>query len=92
MWQTRSRPACGCRQRQQGITQGDHRGDCSQARISGITLFDGDQVMKGDALNFASAFLEHAAKHEKFVKDEQAICARFGLDPAAGEVIRMRNS
>ena len=48
--------------------------------------------MKGDALNFASAFLEHAAEHEEFIKDEDAICARFGLDPAPGEVIRMRNS
>ena len=59
--------------------------------IPGTTLFDGTQARKGYALNRMCYSFNEAANREAFVRDEDAYCAAFGLDPAQREAIRSRN-
>ncbi len=59
--------------------------------IPGTTLFDGDQARKGYALNKMCYSFNDAANRQAFVDDEDAYCARFGLNEQQREAIRNRN-
>jgi len=59
--------------------------------IPGTTLFDGRQAQKGYALNKMCYSFNDAAHREAFVQDEDAYCARYGLNPEQREAIRQRN-
>ncbi len=63
----------------------------AKPKIPGTTLFDGDQAIKGLALNRMCFSFNDAAARDEFLKDEDAYCAKFGLDPAQREAIRKRN-
>ena len=59
--------------------------------IPGTVIFDGAQAMKGYALNKMCYSFNDAANREAFVADEDAYCARYGLNPQQREAIRARN-
>ena len=59
--------------------------------IPGTTIFDGAQARKGYALNKMCYSFNSAACRDEFLKDEDAYCARFGLDDRQREAIRSRN-
>jgi len=59
--------------------------------IPGTTLFDGRQAMKGYALNKMCYSFNSAANRTDFQRDEEAYCAKYGLDAAQREAIRSRN-
>ena len=59
--------------------------------IPGTTLFDGQQAIKGYALNKMCFSFNDAANREAFVQDEEAYCTRYGLNEAQREAIRARN-
>ncbi len=59
--------------------------------IPGTTLFDGTQARKGYALNKMCFSFNEAANREAFVRDEDAYCARYGLNAEQREAIRSRN-
>jgi protocatechuate 4,5-dioxygenase alpha chain len=63
----------------------------AKPKIPGTTLFDGDQAIKGYALNRMCFSFNEAAARAEFQKDEDAYCAKFGLDDAQREAIRKRN-
>ena len=58
--------------------------------IPGTTLFDGDQARKGYALNKMCYSFNDAANREAFKQDEDAYCARYGLNAQQREAIRNR--
>lgn len=59
--------------------------------IPGTTLFDGAAAMKGYALNKMCYSFNAAANREAFKRDEDAYCARYGLNEAQREAVRRRN-
>ncbi len=59
--------------------------------IPGTTLFDGRMARKGYALNKMCFSFNEAANREAFVRDEDAYCARYGLNAQQREAIRARN-
>lgn len=59
--------------------------------VSGTTLFDGAQAMKGYALNRMCYSFNSASNREEFKHDEDAYCARYGLNAEQREAIRRRN-
>jgi protocatechuate 4,5-dioxygenase alpha chain len=59
--------------------------------IPGTYAFDGAAAMKGYALNKMCYSFNHAANREEFVKDEDAYCAKYRLNPEQREAIRQRN-
>jgi protocatechuate 4,5-dioxygenase alpha chain len=59
--------------------------------IPGTTIFDGEQAQKGYALNKMCMSFNDAANRAAFLRDEDAYCARYGLDSAQREAIRHRN-
>ena len=59
--------------------------------IPGTTLFDGEQAIKGYALNKMCYSFNEAANREAFVQDEDAYCTRYGLNEQQREAIRARN-
>ena len=59
--------------------------------IPGTTLFDSVQARKGYALNKMCYSFNDAANRAEFLRDEDAYCARFGLNPQQREAIRKRN-
>ena len=61
------------------------------APIPGTTLFDGDQARKGYALNKMCFSFNEAVNREAFKRDEDAYCARYGLNEPQREAIRQRN-
>lgn len=60
-------------------------------QIPGTTLFDGAQARKGYALNKMCYSFNSADNRAAFSADEDAYCARYGLDAAQREAIRSRN-
>jgi len=62
-----------------------------QAQIPGTTLFDGAQARKGYALNRMCYSFNDASNREAFVRDEEAYCARYGLNDEQRQAIRERN-
>ena len=59
--------------------------------IPGTTLFDGVQARKGYALNKMCFSFNEAANRQAFLRDEDAYCARFGLDAEQREAVRQRD-
>ena len=59
--------------------------------IPGTVIFDGEQARKGYALNAMCYSFNDAANREAFVRDEDAYCAKYGLNAAQREAIRARN-
>jgi protocatechuate 4,5-dioxygenase alpha chain len=59
--------------------------------IPGTTLFDGAQAIKGYALNKMCYSFNSAANREEFKRDEDAYCARYGLNAEQRAAIRRRN-
>jgi protocatechuate 4,5-dioxygenase alpha chain len=63
----------------------------SRPAIPGTTLFDGAQARKGYALNKMCYSFNDEANREAFLRDEDAYCARYGLNAQQREAIRNRN-
>lgn len=61
------------------------------APIPGTTLFDGAQARKGYALNKMCFSFNEAGNREAFMRDEDAYCARYGLNDQQREAVRNRN-
>lgn len=59
--------------------------------IPGTTPFDGDQARKGYALNKMCYSFNQADNRKAFVADEDAYCAKYGLNEQQREAIRARN-
>jgi protocatechuate 4,5-dioxygenase alpha chain len=59
--------------------------------IPGTTLFDGTQAQKGYALNKMCYSFNAAENRAQFLKDEDAYCAKYGLNEAQRSAIRSRN-
>jgi protocatechuate 4,5-dioxygenase alpha chain len=66
-------------------------GDAMAQTIPGTTLFDGAQARKGYALNKMCFSFNDAAHRAAFLQDEDAYCARYGLDDAQRRAIRERD-
>ena len=63
----------------------------ARAEIPGTVIFDGAQAMKGYALNKMCYSFNEAANREAFLADEDAYCARYGLNAQQRDAIRSRN-
>ncbi len=59
--------------------------------IPGTTVFDGEQARKGYALNRMCYSFNSAENRAAFLQDEEAYCARFGLDAQQRQAVRNRN-
>jgi len=59
--------------------------------IEGTTPFDGAQARKGYALNKMCYSFNDKANRDAFQRDEDAYCARYGLNAEQREAIRSRN-
>jgi len=59
--------------------------------IPGTIMFDGTQAQKGLALNRMCFSFNSAENRAAFVRDEDAYCARYGLNEPQREAIRARN-
>ena len=59
--------------------------------IPGTTMFDGAQAQKGYALNKMCYSFNAAENREAFLRDEDAYCAKFGLNDAQRAAVRHRN-
>jgi len=59
--------------------------------VPGTTIFDGEQARKGYALNKMCYSFNDARNRQDFVADEDAYCARYGLNAQQREAIRNRN-
>ena len=59
--------------------------------IPGTVIFDSEQARKGYALNRMCYSFNDAANRDAFVKDEDAYCARYGLNDQQRDAIRQRN-
>ncbi len=62
-----------------------------QDDIPGTPLFDGRAARRGYALNRMCYSFNEAANRAAFLADEEAYCARYGLDAAQREAIRRRD-
>jgi protocatechuate 4,5-dioxygenase alpha chain len=62
-----------------------------EAPIPGTYIFDGKAAMKGYALNKMCYSLNTAENREAFLKDEDAYCAKYGLNAEQRKAIRERN-
>ncbi len=63
----------------------------TKPKIPGTVIFDGEQAMKGYALNKMCFSFNDAANRQAFLDDEDAYCARYGLNTQQREAIRARN-
>lgn len=61
------------------------------APIPGTYMFDGAAAMKGYNLNKMCYSFNNAANREAFLRDEDAYCAAYNLNPEQREAIRQRN-
>ncbi len=59
--------------------------------IPGTTLFGGDEAQKGIALNRMCFSFNSAENRTAFLKDEDAYCAKFGLNAEQRQAVRERN-
>jgi protocatechuate 4,5-dioxygenase alpha chain len=57
----------------------------------GITIFDGAQAQLGYALNKMFMSFNDAANRAEFLRDEDAYCARYGLNERQCDAIRRRD-
>ena len=63
----------------------------TRPEITGTVIFDAAQAMKGYALNKMCFSFNEAANRQAFLADEDAYCARYGLNDAQRDAIRSRN-
>jgi protocatechuate 4,5-dioxygenase alpha chain len=68
-----------------------HHHDLHHHDIPGTVIFDGEQAQKGYALNKMCYSFNGKAARDEFTKDEDAYCARYGLNEAQRAAIRSRN-
>lgn len=59
--------------------------------IEGTILFDGEMAHKGYGLNKMCYSFNSAEAREEFKQDEQAYCARFGLNEAQSRAVADRD-
>jgi protocatechuate 4,5-dioxygenase alpha chain len=59
--------------------------------IPGTYIFDGAAALRGYALNKMCYSFNDAANRAAFVADEDAYCAKFGLDTEQRDAIRRRD-
>ncbi len=59
--------------------------------IPGTMLFDGEEAQKGFALNRMCFSFNSAENRAAFLKDEDAYCAKFGLNAEQRAAVRERN-
>jgi len=59
--------------------------------VAGTTIFTGTEARKGYALNKMCYSFNHAENRAAFKQDEDAYCARYGLNAQQREAIRRRN-
>ena len=59
--------------------------------IPGTTIFDGAEAQKGYALNKMCMSFNDAANRAEFLRDEDAYCARYGLNEQQREAVRHRD-
>ena len=59
--------------------------------IPGTTIFDGAQARKGYALNKMCFSFNSAENRAEFQRDEDAYCAKYGLNAEQRAAIRNRN-
>ncbi len=59
--------------------------------VPGTIIFDGEQARKGYALNKMCYSFNDAANRKAFVADEDAYCAKFGLNVQQRAAIKNRN-
>jgi protocatechuate 4,5-dioxygenase alpha chain len=59
--------------------------------IPGTTLHDGEQALKGYALNKMCFSFNDAANRKAFLEDEDAYCARYHLTPEQIAAVKSRN-
>jgi protocatechuate 4,5-dioxygenase, alpha chain len=59
--------------------------------IEGTPIFDGEQAQKGYALNKMCYSFNEAGNREAFLADEDAYCARYGLNAEQREAVRKRD-
>lgn len=65
--------------------------NAEKRRIPGTTVFDSEQARKGYALNRMCFSFNDAANRAEFLRDEDAYCAKYRLNPQQREAIRNRN-
>ena len=63
----------------------------AQQSIWGTTVFDGQQAMKGYALNKMCYSFNDAANRATFLRDEAAYCRRFGLTDEQRRAVARRD-
>jgi len=59
--------------------------------IPGTTIFDGNEAMKGYALNKMCFSFNNQENRDAFLRDEDGYCEKFGLNAQQREAIRRRN-
>ena len=59
--------------------------------IQGTTLFEGEQARRGFALNRMCFSFNSAENRSAFLKDEDAYCAKFGLNAEQRQAVRERD-
>jgi protocatechuate 4,5-dioxygenase alpha chain len=59
--------------------------------IPGTPIFDGEKAQKGYALNRMCFSFNNAENWARFLEDEDAYCAKYGLTPQQREAVRARN-
>jgi protocatechuate 4,5-dioxygenase alpha chain len=59
--------------------------------IPGTVIFDGKLAIRGYALNKMCYSFNEAANRKSFLENEDAYCAKFGLDPEQRDAIRRRD-
>jgi protocatechuate 4,5-dioxygenase alpha chain len=63
----------------------------AQTKIYGTTIFGAAQARRGYALNAMCFSFNSAENRATFLKDEDAYCAKFGLDAEQRAAVRERN-
>ncbi|MFC7049223.1 protocatechuate 4,5-dioxygenase subunit alpha [Emcibacter nanhaiensis] len=58
--------------------------------IPGTTLFDGEEAMKGYALNKMCFSFNEKKNREEFLADEEAYCDKYGLNEQQKAAIKSR--
>ena len=59
--------------------------------IPGTVLYDGEQALKGYALNRMCFSFNSAENRAAFLKDEDAYCSEYGLNAEQRAAVRERN-
>jgi protocatechuate 4,5-dioxygenase, alpha chain len=59
--------------------------------VPGTTMFDGQEAIKGYALNRMCYSFNQSENRKAFLEDEDGYCRRYGLTPTQREAIRHRN-